>query len=271
MKIQGTANIVGIIFRLLILLAALPSSGQNATSLKISSFNDSRDQNINTLISRQTNFVKAIYSEEIEVPNELINGKEYELYYARSKIKPVFLANKEHTGSVTTRSRRYNNLNIQYDTFLDEVVYTDTSRIFNYRFPQIALNKNIIEGFTLYFRDGNITFRYFRQPECSEKNLKEGYYEVVYEEKSHYIIKHESSFYQRQGLNNYKYSSVNYISVGNEYFQIKTEKDLLRLFGEKSDEIKEFIQFSGFKVKKADKAQMLRILKFYDTLETAER
>jgi len=267
MKIQGIVKITGIIFKLSFLLATLPTSGQSGNILNGKSVNDLPDQSISSLISRQADYINNRYSEKIEAPKELINGKEYELYHVRSKVKPLFLADKEHTGSLITKTRRYNNLNLQYDTFLDEVVYTDTSRLINFRFPQIALNKNIIEGFEFNLRDKKISFKYFREPECSELNLEEGFYEVVYEEKSHYIIKHESSYYERQGLNNYKYSAINYISVGNKFFKIKTSKDLSSLVGDKSDDIKEFLQFSGLKVRNADKAQMLRILKFYDNLQ----
>lgn len=267
MKIQGIIKIPGITFKLFLLLATLTASGQNGNLLKGKSANDPVNQHINSLVSLQASYISNRYSEKIEAPKELINGKEYELYHARSKVKPIYLADREHTGSLITKTRRYDNLNLQYDTFLDEVVYTDTSRLINFRFPQIALNNDIIEGFEFILRDEIISFKYFREPECSELNLEEGFYEVVYEGKSHYIIKHESGYYERQGLNNYKYSAINYISFGNEFYKIKNSKDLFSLIGGKSDDIKEFLKFSGLKIKKADKAQMLRIIKFYDTLQ----
>jgi len=50
-------------------------------------------------------------------------------------------------------------MTLQYDTFLDEVIYTDTSRTINYMFPQIALNKDIVEGFNLYLENDSLIFR----------------------------------------------------------------------------------------------------------------
>ncbi|MDO9579629.1 MAG: hypothetical protein Q7J06_03550, partial [Bacteroidales bacterium] len=94
----------------------------------------------------------------------------------------------------------------------------------------------------MYFRKDSAIFRYFRLPECSKINLTEGFYEIAYDAKSRYLIKHVSTFYVREGLNNYKYSPINFISVNNTFIKIKTGKDFLELFGDKSDDIKEFMK-----------------------------
>ena len=270
MKIPGYTLITRIVIQLFFLLVTMPVSGQNGNLLRMNSVSDYGDINISSLIDLQTDYIKNLYSKRIEAPKELINGKEYESYYSRSKIKPLLYLNKERTASIITKTRRYNNLTLQYDTFLDEVIYTDTSRTFNYRFPQIALNKNIIDGFNLYFNKDSITFRYFRLPECSKYNLTEGFYEIVYEAKSQFIIKHESTFYVREALNNYKYSPKNYISVNNTFIKIKTNKELLALLGDKSEEVKQYMRKYGIKIRKADKGQILRVIKFYDSLVTSE-
>jgi hypothetical protein len=67
-------------------------------------------------------------------------------------------------------------------------------------------------------------------------------------------------------MNEYKYSQDNFISKGDIFYEIKTRKSLLRLFGEKSSDIKEFLHSSGIKVRKADKSQLLHVVKFYDSL-----
>jgi hypothetical protein len=245
----------------------------------MNSFPDYADRSITSLINLQTEYISNLYSQRIETPNELINGKEYEPYYLRSKIKPLLFPAKERTASLITNTRRYDNLTLQYDTFLDDIIYTDISRILNNRFPQIALNKNIIKGFNLYFTDGfnqdirkdSLIFRYFKAPECLNKNLREGFYEIVYEENSHYIIRHESTYYERQGLNNYKYSPKNYLSVGNEFIRIKKGKTFLRLFEEKSGEVKAFMKSSGIKIRNAGKGQILSVVKFYDSILTSDR
>jgi len=267
MKIRNIKILINIIPQILLFLVSVTVSGQNGKTVSIKSGSESDNGNNTSLTALQIDFLRNIYSEKIEVPKELINGKEYEPYYLKSEVKPLLFPLRERTASIITRTRRYNNLTLQYDTFLDEVIYTDTSRTINFRFPQIALNRDILEGFNLYFDDDSLIFRNFRLPECSEKNLREGFYEVIYEGKSSYIIRHESSYYERQGLSNYKYSPKNYISTGNGYYKIKSLKSLLGLFGDNAVKMKEYIHSSGIRLKRANKKEIFSIIKYYDSLE----
>jgi len=266
MKIRNIKILINNTPKILLFLVSITVSGQNGKTVSLKSAGESGNNYNTSLTSRQIAFLRNIYSEKIEVPKELINGKEYEPYYLKSEIKPLLFPLRERTASIITRTRRYSNLTLQYDTFLDEVIYTDTSRTINFRFPQIALNKDILEGFNLYFDDDSLIFRNFSLPDCSEKNLKEGFYEVVYEGKSSYIIRHESSYYERQGLSNYKYSPKNYISTGKGFYKIKSLKSLLSLFGDNADKMKEYIHTSGIRLKRANKNEIISIIKYYDSL-----
>ena len=259
------------LFQLLLLPVTFTSMGQKGNLLNVNSLNGSRGINIESFNDRQTEYIKRLYYARIEAPKELINGKEYEPYYTRSKIKPLLFPDKKRTATIFTTTRRYNNLTLDYDTFLDEVIFTDISRTINFRFPQIALNKDIVDGFNLYFEDDSLIFRYFRLPECAEKNLKEGFYEIAYQGKSQYVIKHKSSFYVREGLNAYKYSPENYFSVGDVFYQVRNKRSLLKLFGEKSGNVKRYLHVSRIRIRQADKYQFISVLKFYDSLTTAIR
>ena len=271
MKNRRNYYLTKLLLRFLFLLVFLPAFGQDGNLLKNNSFNESRNINISSVVDGQKEYIRSMYFEKIAAPKELINGKEYVPYYTRSKFKPLLFYSKGRTASIITNTRRYDNLTLQYDTFLDEVIYTDTSRTINFMFPLISLNKDIIDGFNLYFEDDSLIFRFFRLPECSEKNLKEGFYEVVYEGRSKYIIKHESFIYERDGLHEYKYSPLNYICVGDKYYKFKTRRNLLRLFGEKSGEIKEYLHLYRLRVRQANKNQIVSILKFYDSFLTSDR
>ena len=268
MKNYHAVNIKRTSLSIIHFLVVLILSAQNENLLKPNP--SASYKNISSIIDLETINIHSLYSGRIEAPQELINGKEYEPYYTRSKFKPLLFADLSRNASIITGSRRYDNLTLQYDTFLDEVIYTDTSRTINYMFPQIALNKNIIDGFNLYFQNDSIIFKYFRLPELLDENLNEGFYEVVYEGNSRFIIKHESTFYVREGLDNYKYSPKKYISTGNEFRKIKNARDFIRLFGENSGDIKQYLQLTGIKIKKADKSQIIGVLKYYDSLLVSE-
>lgn len=269
MKFHLVKSQIKYFFTALFFLITFTLSGQDNDAYLQTSLNTKVSVDIVSLIARQTDYVKSLYSSAIEAPKELINGKEYEPYYQRSEVKPLLFPEMERTATIFTKTRQYRNLSLQYDTYLDEVVYTDTSRTIDFIYPQIALNKDIVKGFNLYFKRDSLVFRNFSGPECLDKKLEEGFYEVVYEGPSSYIIKHESSFYERQGLDNYKYTPKNYISTGGVFTRVKNQKSLLLLFGAKAHEVKNYIHSSGIKFKKADKYEIESILKFYDSLVKA--
>jgi hypothetical protein len=262
MKSVRVSLLKKLFFQLLLLPVTLISFGQNSNHLEISSSNN--------IIDRQMEYILSEYSARVETPKEFINGKEYEPYYLRSKSKPILLPDVDRTATIFTKTRSYSNLTLQYDTFLDELIYTDTSRTINFRFPQISLNKDIVKGFNLYFAKDSLVFKYIAPPGSME-NLTEGYYEIVYNGRSKYVIRHTSSFYVREGLNEYKYVPENYINAGNGYYRVKNKGSLLKLFGEKSGEMKKYLHMARIRIKQADKNQIAAILKFYDSLLTSQR
>jgi hypothetical protein len=262
---------IKILFQVFLLLVTFSSYGQNSSLLNMNPLNGPGNQNIESLTERQIRYIKNTYSEKAETPKEIINGKEYESYYTRSKAKPVLYGDKKRTATLFTRTRQYKNITLQYDTFLDEVIYTDTSRTINDRFPQIELNKDIVDGFNLYFEDDSLKFRNLRLPESAGMNLKEGFYEIAYKGKSEFVIKHASSFYVREGLNEYKYAPENFFSTGGIFYRIKNKRSFLKLFGEKSGDVKKYIHSNRIRIRQADKNQFADILKFYDSLITSGR
>jgi hypothetical protein len=266
MKLRLTASSIKISFVLLLFPVTLNLYGQNGNLLKVNALKGSLNVMDQSLIDRQVEYIQKSYTARVEAPKEIINGKEYVSYYIRSQSKPLLFVDRKRTAAVFTLSRKYNNLILQYDTFLDELIITDTSRTLNYRFPEIALNKDIVQGFNLYFENDSLLFRYFRQPDCTKKNLKEGFYEMAYKGKSNYIIRHTSSYYFKEGRNEYKYSPENYISIGDVFYRIKSKADLLKLFGEKSGEVKKFLHSNRIKIRLAGKSEFVSIVKFYDSL-----
>jgi hypothetical protein len=256
---------------LFLLFVPFPLQGQDSKILNINSLNGSDNLKLSTLIDRQIQYIKSSYSAKIEVPNEIINGKEYESYYRRSQSKPLLFPDKPRTATLFTRTRQYKNLYLQYDTFQDEVIYTDKSRTVNDRFPQIALNKDIVDGFNLYFEDDSLIFRFLRLPECTKLNLTEGFYEIAYQGRSKFVIKHKSSFYQKDGINEYNYFHELFIYKGDVYYKIKSKKNLLKLFGEKSGVMKKYLHESRFRMGQADRNQIVDILKHYDSLFLTSR
>lgn len=264
MKIRSVYTMAAIV-PLFLFLVTNPLKGQNGNLLNSRTLSTS-DSRLQSLSDQQEADIKKLYSSKVETPKEFLNGKEYESYYSRVKAKPLLFYEKKRSASIITKTRKYTNLTLQYDTYLDEVIYSDTSRTLNFRFPQIALNKDIVDEFYLYFEDDVIHFINYREPEASLISLKEGFYELVFEGGFKFVIKHESKEYLREGRNNYKYSPVYFISTGEKFLTFNNRKSFLRLFGNKSEDVKRFIKSSGIKIGRADKFQIVSILKYYDAL-----
>lgn len=252
----------------LTLILSFPVSGQVPDRPKENPNGNSDIINKTNLVALQKDYINKLYYNIIAAPKEIINGEEYLFYFFQSKTNPLFYSREKFNSTLFINNRQYNNVKIQYDTYLDELIYTDTSRIINFEFPRIALNKDIIEGFILFINGESINFRHLRFGEKRGEKIEDGYYEVVYEGPTKYIIRHRSVLYRDESLNEYKYSPVHYVSAGDGYYDIKNKKNFILIFGNRSEEIKGFLRKSKMRLKRADKSQIVELLKYYDSLKT---
>lgn len=211
-----------------------------------------------------------LYYSKIGIVDKLINGKEYIPYYFRSKLKPLFFYGKKRTSSLKLGGRTYNQIPLQYDTYLDELIYTDTSRIYNNVVYQIALNKDPVDGFSMVFGSDSLFFRNMRNTLTSYFNLKEGFYEVVYDGRSKYIIRHQSVAIEKDAIEEYFYRKAGYVKIGDKYTKLTSARKLIKLFGDRSEEVKKYIRSSAIKLRDADKMQIAGILNYYDNLIVSE-
>ncbi|MCX6321505.1 MAG: hypothetical protein NTX93_06850 [Bacteroidia bacterium] len=256
----------------LFLLLSIHCSGQVFDQQKKYPNGDTNKKNDLQFVTLQTDYITKLYYQVIATPKDIINGKECLPYSFRSKTTPMFYSREKLNATLNVNNRLYKNIKLQYDTFKDDLIYIDTNRIINFEFPRIALNKDIIEGFSLYINGDIINFKHLRFPESSDKKLVDGFYEVVYEGSStRFIIKHRSTLYNKEGLNEYKYSPERYVSIGEKYYKIRNKKNFILMFGNHSQEIKEFLRKAEIRIKKAGKDQIIEVLKYYDSLKESGR
>jgi hypothetical protein len=252
---------------ILVILSVIPGISQPSRTL----YSEDPTDNFITLLEAQREFMYELYYHRVDSTDQLIDGKDYFPYYYRSELKPILFIDRMHTSSIIFKGREYKNVALDYDTFLDEVIYSDKTRIINNRIFSLSLNKDRVESFALDFGDDSLFFRHFRSGRGTVFNLPEGYYEVAYDGNSRYIIKHHSSVLEKEGSEEYFYTPENYIAVGDEYIRIRSARGFFRLFGSKSDEIRKFIRNNNVDISHADKRQIVNILKYYDSLIIAER
>lgn len=209
--------------------------------------------------------VKELYFKSVASPNEIINGKEYLSYFFRSKNTPLLFSNLAFYADLTINDRTYSNVKLQYDTFLDEVVYTDTSKIINFEFPRIALNKELVSGFRFRY-DGEIyNFTNFSFPAGSKNSPGDGFYDLVYDGPSKFIVRHRSIQYVKDAVNEYKYSPVKYIYIDGTFRRFTNRKDFISLFGPGKEDILKYLHENKMKIRKAGKTEIVQLLKHYDS------
>lgn len=208
--------------------------------------------------------IRQFYLASVSRPNEFINGREYLVYYYRSKTSPLLFKGAQFHTTLNMNGRTYENINLQYDTYLDELMFADTLRVTQSELPRVALNKNLVEGFSFIYNGEPYRFRNMRF--ANEQGVSDGFYEIAYDGPTMFIIKHRSTVYERDAIVEYKYSSLKYVFTGGRFNKVTKLKDFLLMFGDKSQQIKEFIQEKGIRFKKADKNRISSILQYYDSL-----
>ncbi len=206
------------------------------------------------------------YSLEIDPSYELINGKAYFPYYFRSQLKPILYNDRNHSSSVILKGIKYNNVELEYDTYKDEIIYIDSGRFCIYTPLMVALNKDNIDYFEFYYSEDTLSFRYLCKNSDPSFNLQDGFYEVVSNCGTKYIIKHSSLFDDLVGIDEYTYIQVSYVNIGNGFSAVTTKRRFLKIFGDRSDEVRKYIEQSGIKIRKANKEQIKSVLKYYDSL-----
>lgn len=226
---------------------------------------DSRTSS-DAIVKDQLKYLDSLYIYSTGALSEVINGRDYIRYFFRSPDKPLLRAEEERTGSLIFRGRRYDDLPLQYDTYTGEIIYNDSKLILNNKICEVALNSDNISRFDLYFRHDTITFKYFRNEPDSPFDLQEGFYEAVHDGECKYIIRHVSALIFTDGVEKYPYTPESYIRIADRYVRTGTRKEFIKLFGYRSDAIRQYMHREKIRLRNADKYQITDILKFYERL-----
>jgi len=249
----------------LMLIFSVPVVAQRSFTLSSTRENQGSDIQDNQILE-----LYEFYYHSVGVVDKLINGKEYIPYYFRSKLKPLLKYGQDRKSTLTLGGRTYKDISLQYDTYTDDLIYTDTTRIHNNIAYQIALNKDPVDAFEMFFGSESMQFKNFNGKRDKNFNLKEGFYEVVYDGRSKYIIKHQSAIIEKEGVDEYFYRPAGFIMIKGGYTRIRSSQKLLKMFGDRSGEVRKFVRDSGTDISKADKKQIARILEYYDNLISTE-
>ena len=205
----------------------------------------------------------SIYAVRTGTEHAFINGTEYFPYHYRAKHKPLLHYGEERSAEITVSGRKYKGMVLQYDTYTDEVIFSEMDNDFGKNLYHISIKRDLNGGFTLFFRADTLRFRYLTTAETGGQ-LPPGFYEMAYEGPTGYIIRHRSVVHQRNGIDEYYYSPVGYIKTPAGYSRITSGGKFFKLFGENTEELKKIVERQGIKLRRAGKREMIMLLQAYD-------
>jgi hypothetical protein len=212
----------------------------------------------------QKEYVEKAYALRVGVDDGLINGRTYFPYHYRSKSKPLLFFEKDRTASISINGRNYKNVFLHYDTFTDEVIYPEIENKHAQGLYQVSLNKDIIDSFVLFFNDDTLTFRNVTVNEAASAGIPSGFYESAYDGDIKYIIRHTSAVHQKNGIGEYFYSPIGYVDTGSGFTRIRSNSKFIKLFGDRSAEMKKILDRYKINVRKANKNQITGALRLID-------
>lgn len=215
-------------------------------------------------LSSTTGTLEKSYLKVLSPSNDIIDGWEFLPYDYRSKTTPFLEEGKTFPADILMNDRLFLNVPVQYDTFQDEIVYTDTTRMISSRYPKIILRKEVIDSFCLHTSSGNMTFRKLRFSGNVLPAMKDGYYEIAYDGPTRLYVRHTSLPYRRDAINEYDYSPMYFIFNKGSWMYVKNQKEFLALFGNEAGRIKTWAKQGSIKLRKMRKADIVRVLKYFD-------
>jgi hypothetical protein len=249
------------------LLLAYSVYAQNSYNPSIAGYKISGPE----IVKRQTDSLYNFYIKSFKSSYGLVNGKEYHIYYFKSIEKPILLYGRKHHSSLILNGRKFDNVWLDYDTYLDELLYSDSLNLIDNKVFKICMNKDPVNGFIFCYPDDTLRFSHMSRDSDPDFNLPEGFYEVVYSGKSNFIIGHRSELIVRDGVAEYIYVPENYIMTQRGYSRIRYQREFLDLFGDRSGEIKKFMKINRIHYRKSGKNQIAAVLRYYDNLNLSER
>jgi hypothetical protein len=190
----------------------------------------------------------------------LYKGKEWHNLYAFIKGDQFLFANTYLQGSVTVNGKTFNDVEISYDIYNDEIITPANQGVI------IQLNKEMIDSFSVLFQMKKYNF--INLHEDSASGIK-GYANSLYYGKTALFVKYRKEidllaiddkydlFFQTYRV---------YILKDGKAYQVSGKNDLLKVFQDEKDQIKSFMKKNTLKVTKKSPESFIPVLRYYDSI-----
>lgn len=195
---------------------------------------------------------------EIEV-NNLVQGRFYTPYYP-DILGSQFLTESWVEGDFQLLDKDYLALPLTYDLYIDDLILLFKNKA---NFHYIRLHKNQVQQ----FRMGQQFFINLAYSSYKNTGLKEGYYEVMLQDKLSYLIKRQVERMPENGVFTFERSDKKYLIISGKAHLFSNKKNLLAAIGkEYKKPLNTFIKNNKIYLRKASDADWTKIVVYLNGL-----
>ncbi len=199
-------------------------------------------------------------NKQTDVDYQIVVGRSHKPVVSRIN-HPYFGSNEPVNGTLVFKNKHYQVNGLKYDIVNDRLIFYMQYK--NHTAGFISLDHNFIPEFRIY----NSTFRYYKGLKNRFGfNLKEGYYQVVYDGKLKFLVRWEKSLSVNDATEKNKYNENNrmYLLKNNKMLRIYNINSLLNKLNHNKRDIRTFIRDNNHHFNQSGVSAAFYILDFYE-------
>lgn len=227
---------------------------------------DLSDQEISRKIDSMVSDIRHLSDSLYGTDMGLINGEYYRYRHTGIDGHPYYRDNSWIRGTVTSGKREHRDLLLRYDILDDRVILSHTVGSETY---MIALNKTVTDEFTL---EEDHFIQLFDRDIVN--NFPEpGYYQELYTGKVQLLGKRKKyiSGSRGQQLGEFRSDPLRLIRKDGVYHKFNGRNSLLKILADRKEPVSDYIRSNAIDVRNAPDSDLVRILRYYDSLLSAEK
>lgn len=221
------------------------------------------NNDLNYSLRTNVDSIKDYYYSKTYKPLAYINGKEYKQYHHYQQSSPYFMSS-HGVGNIYINGNKYSNLNIIYDTYIDEIITIPTE--FASKNVLININKLNIDSVDILVNGKSYTLTNIKNISSISKELTNGFYEIVYSKKYRLLYQYTSLQTKQDGLIVYKHEINKYLFVKGHYYEINSKRKFFSIFPEHKKSLKKRFRELKEVYKNLNTSQMIDLVKHSESL-----
>jgi len=190
----------------------------------------------------------------------LYNGRAWRNLYYRVKGDQFLFKSDFMPGSVTIHGKEFNNIQVKYDIYGDELLtFTDRGII-------IQLNKEMIDLFNMSYND---RVYYFKRMDVDSLNSLSGYVNILYDGPSPLYIKYRKEILTLAVENKYDlFNEIDkiYLQKDGKILLINSKKEFLGLLKDQKQQVHSFIKTNKIRITKKNPESFKPVIEYYDKI-----